>query len=192
MKKLLTQFNQLSQNLRWLVMMFMAVLILWGWWDYICLPLHQYSLNVAVTRQATAQKVRDIQAEYMIYKNLSQASPEEIAQHIRLLEKQLDNFNKNILLNKNSLTSSSALQPVLQALAKTPTGIVIQQLQLEPVSKQDPSKQGIALKFRGDFFATLHYLKYIEGLPWFLVYDRLNYSVTQYPEADVSVFLVPV
>jgi len=50
-------------------------------------------------------------------------------------------------------------------------------------------KHGVRITFEGDYFATLRYLQALEGMPWRLYWDGLDYQVIDYPKARVSVTL---
>jgi hypothetical protein len=45
------------------------------------------------------------------------------------------------------------------------------------------------IEFHGNYFDTLTYLRYLETLPWCVIWDDLLYQVVNYPEADVKVRL---
>ncbi|MFH1334779.1 MAG: hypothetical protein ABIH77_05765 [Pseudomonadota bacterium] len=47
-------------------------------------------------------------------------------------------------------------------------------------------KHGIEIKFRGDYFSTLNYLKEIEQSKWHFFMDQLTYQVTTYPYAEIT------
>lgn len=44
----------------------------------------------------------------------------------------------------------------------------------------------IYIKFIGNYFSTMHYLQSIEKLPWKIFWDKLEYKVTKYPMAEVT------
>ncbi len=48
-------------------------------------------------------------------------------------------------------------------------------------------KHGMRVSFEGDYFATLQYLQALEGMPWRFYWDELDYRVTDYPRARVSI-----
>lgn len=45
---------------------------------------------------------------------------------------------------------------------------------------------GISIKFKGDFLSTVKYLEAIESLKWKLFWDKLEYKVTKYPMAEIT------
>jgi len=48
-------------------------------------------------------------------------------------------------------------------------------------------KHGMRVSFEGDYFATLKYLQALESMPWRFYWDELDYRVTDYPRARVSI-----
>lgn len=48
-------------------------------------------------------------------------------------------------------------------------------------------KHGLRIVFEGDYFKTLHYLRALEGMPWRLYWDNVEYQVTKYPKASVAI-----
>lgn len=47
-------------------------------------------------------------------------------------------------------------------------------------------EQGIRLTFSGEYFSTLSYLKDMENLQWRLFWDEIDYKVTEYPKANIT------
>lgn len=45
----------------------------------------------------------------------------------------------------------------------------------------------ISLEFHGDFFSTLHYLQSLEQLHWRFFWDGLDYQVSTYPAAKITI-----
>jgi MSHA biogenesis protein MshJ len=47
----------------------------------------------------------------------------------------------------------------------------------------------IAIAFRANYFDAMAYIARLEKLPWHLYWDQLEYKVTQYPEAEITLQL---
>jgi MSHA biogenesis protein MshJ len=47
-------------------------------------------------------------------------------------------------------------------------------------------KHAVTIRFHGDYFNTLRFLEKIESLPWVVLPDDILYSVTTYPQAEVT------
>lgn len=96
----------------------------------------------------------------------------------------------------NMQTYNQALQKISQVLGRLLIAknnlrmISLQTIEskdsIDPITKQKCFEHTLAIKFRGDYFATLAYMKDIAKLNWSIYWDSLNYSVTKYPEAEVT------
>jgi MSHA biogenesis protein MshJ len=56
-----------------------------------------------------------------------------------------------------------------------------------PASKAKIYKHGVQIEFHASYFKTIAYLNRLESLPWRLYWNNLQYTVTNYPTADVVV-----
>ncbi len=85
--------------------------------------------------------------------------------------------------------TSKVLNDMLMANSKL---VLIQLKNIPPketVLPQNNSKifeHGIVVKFSGDYFSTMHYLETLEKLKWKIFWDKLEYKVTQYPMAEIT------
>jgi MSHA biogenesis protein MshJ len=48
-------------------------------------------------------------------------------------------------------------------------------------------KHGLTLILKGSYFDVLDYLQAVESLPWHFFWERLDYRVAHYPEAEVTI-----
>lgn len=55
-----------------------------------------------------------------------------------------------------------------------------------PQALSQTIEHDIDIKFIGNYFSTMHYLQSIEKLPWKIFWDKLEYKVTKYPMAEVT------
>lgn len=53
-------------------------------------------------------------------------------------------------------------------------------------SSREIIEQGMSMTFEGDYFSTLRFLKHVEALKWQVFWNQLDYAVTQYPNAQVT------
>ncbi|MCF6209146.1 MAG: hypothetical protein L3K24_00385 [Gammaproteobacteria bacterium] len=75
----------------------------------------------------------------------------------------------------------------VQALFPSPENGQEQAATAEKYEQPGIYKHGMRVSFEGDYFATLHYLKALEGMPWRFYWDELDYRVADYPRARVSI-----
>lgn len=97
----------------------------------------------------------------------------------------VEEFQKimNALLNKDDNVEIVSLKQ-LPSSEWTPAGL--QDLHL-PVNSAKIYKHGVTIQFHGTYFNTMTYLSRLENLPWRIYWERMDYHVLNYPEADVTV-----
>ena len=186
------KFNHLPRNLRWCVLIVLLFLIAWLWWTLCCVPLSLKTQAASLQARDTEQIARDLQNDYNLYQRFLHAPASDVQERITLLQQQLKNMEQVPLLHRHVLHSANELQALLRAIAKAPADIEISQLQVNPESPKTNNQKTITLRFRGDYFSTMRYLAYLESLSWFLIFDQLEYTVKQYPTADVVMTMVPL
>lgn len=89
---------------------------------------------------------------------------------------EMQNVLENLLTNKYKLSLIE-----FQTLPAKPTAAAQATINL--------FEHGIVIKFKGDYFSTLNYLKAIEELKWQIFWDKLEYKVIQYPIAEITLQL---
>lgn len=59
----------------------------------------------------------------------------------------------------------------------------------QPAIQPTVTMQTITMAFLGNYFSTVHYLQLLENSHWLLNIDRLDYNVTNYPTATITIDL---
>ncbi len=131
---------------------------------------------------------------------------------IQTLEKALKNGQENILKNilaqkqtvENSayshLVPAQEMTQVLKDLLFARHNLELLKLENLPVKviivgdpkakvKEELYEYGIIIEFKGSYFAVMNYLKDLEKLKWAFFWDKFNYDVTKYPNAEVTLQL---
>lgn len=92
--------------------------------------------------------------------------------------------------------SAEKIAELLHSLIDPKNNLVLYQFQTFPPknitevkSLQKLFEYGFLIKFHGDFFSTLNFLQAVERLNWRLSWDKLEYKVIQYPEAEITLYL---
>jgi len=92
--------------------------------------------------------------------------------------------------------SAEKIAELLHNLINPKNNLVLYQFQTFPPknitevkSLQKLFEYGFLIKFHGDFFSTLNFLQVVERLNWRLSWDKLEYKVIQYPEAEITLYL---
>lgn len=106
--------------------------------------------------------------------------------------------SKKIIASKRetNLVSAEEITQVLQDILFARHDLELLQVQnlpekkiVQPNTKLIFFEYGIVIKFRGGYFATLRYLHDLENLNWPFFWDKLDYKVVEYPQAEVTLYL---
>ncbi|MBU0744858.1 MAG: hypothetical protein KKE11_05775 [Gammaproteobacteria bacterium] len=120
-------------------------------------------------------KLKSLEEEIAAKKISEQGKDNNIFTKI-LSPQQTKMFLHDLLNNNNNL--------VLLQLHNTPPKEVVL-----PQTNTRVFEHGITIKFLGDYFSTMRYLQAAEKLPWRIFWDKLEYEVTEYPTAEVTIHL---
>ena len=119
-------------------------------------------------------------------------APELMPEVLRSMLKSADGLT---LVSMRGLGSTPLLKPAAEE--KPPAGAK------QPAAKQEPAaapvaaatpgmldnayRHGVQMEFSGDFFATLEFLRRLEGLEWKFFWESVNFDVQDYPRAVATV-----
>jgi len=141
--------------------------------------------NLSHSMSATSEKIKTLKSSISLLKTQLKTLEERI-------KTELSVDNKNIA--KSQIPDQT--KTILYELLKTTNNLVLLQLKntlpKEIMSSQTNIKAveyGIVIKFQGDYFSTMRYLQAIEKLQWKIFWDKLEYKVTQYPMAEVTLYI---
>ena len=114
----------------------------------------------------------------------------KLQEDIKKLDVQLGIYGKQLLSSKGMLTA-------LKDITVKSKGIEIRSVDVLPDEEQEGTQEaghllyrhGVRITFLSDYFTTMAYMQKIEELPWRLFWDKLEYRVKKYPEAEVSLVI---
>lgn len=117
---------------------------------------------------------------------------QDIENNVKLKQAQ-----KSIDQNKaDKLLSPTKTSDFLYKLITTSDNLTLLQLKnvppktvVLPQSNMKIFEHGIMIKFQGDYFSTMNYLQAVEKLKWKIFWDKLEYKVTQYPVAEITLYV---
>lgn len=134
------------------------------------------------------------------------------AEHINARTREVNALLSKLKQQQKDLTVEfirpAQMAGVLRDLLHAESGLVLIRLEslgvepLFPVDEKDKTdnekrskrlheseiyKHGLRIVFEGDYFKTLNYLRALEGMPWRLYWDNVEYQVTKYPKATVEI-----
>lgn len=116
-----------------------------------------------------------------------------------ILQADLKTLSEQLAIYDSELVSAPQMLSKLRTLVSDEHDLVL--LSLDSVSggplltEQQGHhliRQGVKIELEGNFYAILTYLRAIEGLKWRLFWDKIDYKVTQYPKAHVTLQLYSI
>lgn len=133
---------------------------------------------------------------------LNQTIP-KLETQIKVKEQEINSKQKELLKEKhqriypsNHVLSPHKTEKLLTDLLTMNNSLTYLELKNLPpqevILKQPGLKlftHGIMIKFLGNYFSTVAYLKTLEKSTWQIFWDKLEYKVVQYPVAEVTLFI---
>lgn len=121
-----------------------------------------------------------------------------LAQENQQLTQKIAGLNQLLAPYKQQFVPPQQMLQALKSLATTTETIDLVRLENLPVIALNKTEDNVnerlfehsfVIELRGDYFGILHYLEQLEALPWRLYWDELDYQVTYYPNAKVTLKL---
>lgn len=191
----MTAFNKRSERERLLMTVVLACAILLIWVYCLVLPVSRYAHNIQTHLSSTKKNVAILQELNDDFQTLSTLPDDAVINKIRELENKLAKLQKHPLLAKTIIQNPADMKKFMQAISQTGPTMSLGQIQtLPPITLQTHDgvhlqSQPITIELHGDYFETIHYLTYLEHLPWYIAFNNVNYDVEQYPNAKVTIAL---
>ena len=186
--QLITKINSLSWRLRVVIFVALLIVIFIAWRSLLWSDLQQKKALITPQLKMATKELKVLQSALQAAKQHWRQQNSTL-----VLERKTDQMLKK---NGNNLVSPKEITRVLEQLLFARHDLVLLELQNMPEKQIQPANKklvlyeyGIVLKFRGNYFATLRYLHNLESLAWPLFWDKLDYKVTNYPEAEVTLQL---
>jgi MSHA biogenesis protein MshJ len=182
--QLMAKFNSLSLRIRAIIFVGLLVVIFIAWHSLLWSGVQQKKAFVTPQLRMAVKELKVLQ-------NALKAAEQHWRQQNRVLASDQTPKKKS-----NNLVSPKEITRVLEQLLFARHDLVLLGLQNLPEKQISPANKkmalyeyGIVIKFRGNYFATLRYLHDLESLAWPLFWDKLDYKVTNYPQAEVTLQL---
>lgn len=191
-----TAFLALPQPRRrfWLMLSLIVVIYL-GVWMYL-LPLRDSNNTADQQQRQLSVQLTAARNELAGIQQRLQANPKaplerQLAQQQERLQRvttQLDNETRYISAAEN--------RDLLRVILTTAAGVKVRSAQALPVEQiyRDPQdnntgiyKHRLQLVISGNYFDVQQYFETLEKLPWAFYWQRMDYRVTTYPNAEVTV-----
>ncbi len=188
------RFDSLSTREK--LMLICAVLItLWGGWDaFVYQPFSQQKKQLneqlsTLNNQLSANQIAIEQIKLNAQNDLNQNDK----QKLKSLQQELKQLKSHLDDGIKKLVSAQQVTSVLHKLFKQNTGLKlkhVETLSTEPLLKNSQHnwifQHGLSITWTSHYFNALRYLQALEALPWKFHWHSLDYQVTDYPEAEIT------
>ena len=174
---------------------FLVILIIFIYmlWDLILWK------NILHKKENSTRQIQTIETSIRTLKtqlNIAIANYKKVkkqSQQKRTLKTQKSKLQKEIMTHHSTFIKPNETSKILKKLLTEKHELKLISLSISPSQKIGGLKQkfevfesGIEMKFQGEYFPILNYLKEIETLHWPLLWDKLEYKVLNYPKAEVT------
>jgi MSHA biogenesis protein MshJ len=134
------------------------------------------------------------------------SNPQNLEKHKQLVAK-LNEINAQLKAISTHLVSTADMDKVLKNVMAEDPGLTLisfentansplsnvpgspDKVKSNPATAQKLYRHDFVMIFEGNYFATLSYLKKLEKLPWQFYWDNMDYEVTTYPKAKITLKL---
>ena len=211
MEKMAERFEFLSIRERGLITLTVITVIFMAWNTFLMEPIqHQQTLTIN-EMQDINNKLEKVthQLKSMSYKQQMDNEP-KLLKRIEEIKRLLSDVKKEQNDVAGEFVAPEHMNSLLQDMLKTEKNLKLKELKslgVEPLRLKDMDalgfslknadgvekvdlpviyKHGMQIKFEGDYFTTLRYLKSLEEMPWRFYWDSVDYRVVDFPRAEVS------
>lgn len=181
---------------RLLILLAAVALLLGAWVALVFTPWEEHAKVLSNERQAVQAEIVALQGEAAAILARAQQDPNRA---LRLREAELGQrtaaAEAAIRERTGDFIPPARMGALLQDLLRAQDHLRLVRLETlkpEPVrfgnDASTPAsvfRHGLLVEFSGDYAATLNFLRALEGMSWQVFWDRLEYEVTDYPQARV-------
>jgi MSHA biogenesis protein MshJ len=184
-------------SIRLSVLLAAALMITFAWYLVLWVPVsfqQQYAEQKVAEQEVQKKKVFE-EIRSMALGNSIDKNQAEI-QHLETLKKQQATLEHQIKDYTDQFVPAEQRDEVLREVMIGNPGLTRQTLKNTSIhtigsivvnGKTRPIQQeNTTLVISGNYFAVIQYLQHITTLPWQVFFESLQYEVTRYPEAKVT------
>jgi MSHA biogenesis protein MshJ len=174
-----------------------VLLLFWGAWDHFAhQPLLKDQQRLAVEISQIEQLLSSQQQLAIELENTGRHDPNlQNRQNLTALQQSIVNLKQQLNVGEKRFVPSQLMASALGDMLKQHGKLQLIKLETLPPkafgsNDQQPAwvyRHTMSLTFQGDYFSTLNYLKALEGLPWRIHWDNIDYKVQDYPLAQTRI-----
>lgn len=198
------RFNQLQQREKLLLWASSLLLTLWLSAIYWLQPMWQMQLSSEKQLHSLQRQQSDAQQlSAGLRQQVSTDMADDYRQRIDALQQQQQQLSEQIRLSASHFIGAEQMVTLLQNVLQSSRGVQLKSLHsapAEPVKLQGQSETDTTLLYQhklrltiSSSYANLYQvLQRMEQLPWLVNWAALQYQVTEYPQADMTLELITV
>ena len=198
------RFNQLQQREKLLLWASSLLLTLWLSAIYWLQPMWQMQLSSEKQLHSLQQQQLDAQQlSADLRQQISTDMADDYRQRIDALQRQQQQLSEQIRLSASHFIGAEQMVALLQNVLQSSRGVQLKSLhsaRAEPVKLQGQSETDTTLLYQHKLTLTIsssyanlyQVLQRMEQLPWLVNWAALQYQVTEYPQADMTLELITV
>lgn len=195
------RFNQLQQREKILIWIGSLALTLWLLFVYLLEPGWRDISKAKQNAQSQQTQLQDSQVLAMqLREQLAVDQDKVYREQLEQLQKQQQLLNAQIQQSANHFIAAEQMVSLLQSVLQQSRNVQLVSLTTSaplPVRLQGQAEDQPALLFQhelklvvaGQFNTLLLVLKELEQLPWLVSWTALDYAVTEYPAAQMTIQL---
>lgn len=206
MQPVLSYINTLTLRER-LLFLFVFTAIIYTVWDTLFFTNHnKHQQQLHSEQQNIEQQQQQLSDDLNILTAQLTNEPDpntKIRQDIALAAQQLEETNVQVNNTLKKLVPPTKITELLRGLLTQTSGLTLISLENQPVrvitlnqAEKDSTSEvqddthlfehATTIKFTGQYQQLYQYLLALESTPWELFWDELDYKVTDYPNAEIT------
>jgi MSHA biogenesis protein MshJ len=212
-RKYLARIDELSLRERAILMGGILVILFLGWYTWLMEPLikEETALQAQLTSKRNQLQLLNTQFEQLSRRQ--HTDPDDAGrQRLGELRRQFAQVEQELLQATVNLVPPEIMPDILQQVLNRSQGLSLIRLQglggtplianandgVPATDQPGPAtgsnlvtayKHGMLIEFRGDYLNTLNYINALEDMEWGFLWDTIDYRVTAYPEAIITLKL---
>lgn len=199
-EKLSSQFAALSDREKYLVLLTGVILIVFAGFTFIIEP--QYKANDRIDLEIANKRIELRGAEqqlFLLKEALSDDPNEQLQQRIANLNQRIEALDQEFATQMRELVPAQQMPLVIDQMLQQAKSLKLQEFaSIPPVSVFENDEQnadlplyqhGVRFVFEGGYAEVLSYLENVEAFPWQVYWRSLDYQVSEYPNATITLEL---
>lgn len=200
-QRLSERFSQLQHREKVLLWGASLILTLWLGLVYVLEPGWQSMEKAKLQLNATQrQQQQTLQQNEELRQQLSIDIDRDYRERLAVLQQQQAQLNEQIKLSASHFIGAEQMVALLQSMLQSSQGVQLTSLhtlspvpvRLEGQAETEPAlmyQHTLKLVMTADYAKLYQVLQRIEQLPWLVSWQGLQYRVTEYPLADMTIEL---